>query len=542
MRDSSKDPKQTSEKINWDFVRSWIAAFQGSHGARCSQLSPKDISERPTFPQGFRLIDVLDRRIVRAAVLGNPTYVALSYVWGSTYPWFKAQRANITRLESPAGLTNISLPRTVCDAIEATAELGIRYLWVDNLCIVQDDVEEKMLQIARMGEIYEHATMVIAAIAGDHADYGLPGVAGPRPPVTWRRRPSILEELLGDPRDSLLRDTLELCVYNTRGWTYQEFMVARMHLSFDQSQLHLSCNCGASWTEGYCYEPFRRHTLSSLKILYKLTPLDYHKHGNLQPWLPFDPRLDAQNSSLQVEYCRSVSEYIKRELSCEDDILHAFTAVLAMLRRKWSTRFLWGLPEALFSPSLLWDTRPTSARAQRRSMNPGDQAQLTIPTWTWAGWKKVRTDLSLMVNWQANIWTRQIASPYTAVWHSSRSDRSEDDSTVQFDAWTATFTVVKETVHPRPLAEYNVMDESGTVLAFMDVARVEALARAETEGQECEFVAIIVTKAKNDEDDSAHLLLIDKQEDGTYHRFGVVSIDLAYWEAARPVRKRVVLS
>jgi len=59
--------------------------------------------------------------------------------------------------------------------------LGFRYLWVDALCIVQDDdYANKVGHLSVMSAIYGLATLTIAAGAGDHADYGLPGITSPR--------------------------------------------------------------------------------------------------------------------------------------------------------------------------------------------------------------------------------------------------------------------------------------------------------------------------------------------------------------------------
>jgi hypothetical protein len=58
-----------------------------------------------------------------------------------------------------------------------TKELHIRYLWVDALCIVQDDLSEKYTQMAIMAQIYLHAAVCLVAAAGSDANAGLPGVS-----------------------------------------------------------------------------------------------------------------------------------------------------------------------------------------------------------------------------------------------------------------------------------------------------------------------------------------------------------------------------
>ena len=65
---------------------------------------------------------------------------------------------------------------TIRDAITLTQELGICYLRVDSLCIVQDDKDDKASLIQEMHQVYHRSYLTIIAGVGDHADFGLPGV------------------------------------------------------------------------------------------------------------------------------------------------------------------------------------------------------------------------------------------------------------------------------------------------------------------------------------------------------------------------------
>lgn len=87
----------------------------------------------------FRLIDVKTKAVVQLANvhIADFEYIALSYVWGS------AQRlvmnlGNMDNLGEPGAL-NGTVSETIEDAMSLTAMLGIQYLWVDALCILQDD-------------------------------------------------------------------------------------------------------------------------------------------------------------------------------------------------------------------------------------------------------------------------------------------------------------------------------------------------------------------------------------------------------------------
>ncbi len=88
------------------------------------------------------------------------SYAALSYCWGS-HQSFVASTKSLERLKSGFPIEN--LPPTIKDAVEVTRKLGLRYLRVDALCILQDCKKDKTFQIERMGSIYKNATVTIAA-------------------------------------------------------------------------------------------------------------------------------------------------------------------------------------------------------------------------------------------------------------------------------------------------------------------------------------------------------------------------------------------
>jgi hypothetical protein len=91
-------------------------------------------------------------------------------VWGDRSQYPPITRSKTSQLPD-------MLPKTVSDVILVTKELGYRYLWVDELCIDQEDPIHCNAQIAIMDQIYQGADAVIAAACGDNKDYGLPGVS-----------------------------------------------------------------------------------------------------------------------------------------------------------------------------------------------------------------------------------------------------------------------------------------------------------------------------------------------------------------------------
>ncbi|PWY90334.1 HET-domain-containing protein [Aspergillus sclerotioniger CBS 115572] len=176
---------------------------------------------------------ILESRSVMK-LLKVPKYATLSYVWGPTKDSdLQATKDNVHELESDGYLfDNEGIPTAITDAMTVCSNLGIHFLWVDRLCIVQDSMEEKRAQINAMGRIYGHACLIIAQFQGEGAHDGLAGVSKPRETTT-------------DPYQTrdvyLLREYDQyqvLCSrskWATRGWTFQEaFLSSRVLLFSDQ--------------------------------------------------------------------------------------------------------------------------------------------------------------------------------------------------------------------------------------------------------------------------------------------------------------------
>jgi hypothetical protein len=199
-------------------LKSWIKLCEEQHGGDCSQPSwLRKGQEAPKLPREFRLIDV-ELRCVVPAPSTEARYYALSYVWGDVVPPL-LMNANLKEFSVPGALDNIGVPRTVADAIGFVLRLGGRFLWVDSLCIIQDNPYDKLSQIYSMDLIYSYAFLTIVAAAGGDANAGLPG-ANPNSRVYQQKAINLAGT------DYL---TTSVCgglwpefYWNRRGWTYQE--------------------------------------------------------------------------------------------------------------------------------------------------------------------------------------------------------------------------------------------------------------------------------------------------------------------------------
>ena len=124
----------------------------------------------------FKLIDVHQKLIqeIHDIKIAKLKFMALSYVWRSN-PKVRLLKANCKSLRTPGGFNKLQLPRTIANSIELVNLLGLKYLWVDALCIIQDDANDQSYKISKMATIYSSAFLTIMAASSEDSNAGLPG-------------------------------------------------------------------------------------------------------------------------------------------------------------------------------------------------------------------------------------------------------------------------------------------------------------------------------------------------------------------------------
>ena len=153
------------------------------------------------------------------------SYLALSYCWGSDQPYVLTTK-NVEVLT--IGLDTSMLPQTILDAIKVTTNLGIKYLWVDALCIMQDSAEEAARhdmnqELAKMDQVYKNAIMTIVAACVPSVKGGFlqdrPGSKQSCFDIPCRLSPQQFF-VVHIQEHNMVDDTKE--PINSRAWTFQE--------------------------------------------------------------------------------------------------------------------------------------------------------------------------------------------------------------------------------------------------------------------------------------------------------------------------------
>ncbi|TVY27195.1 hypothetical protein LHYA1_G004657 [Lachnellula hyalina] len=364
----SIDPSKGKQAL----IKSWWDLCKLNHGSRCNSPVLDDDPFHEVLAQSyFGVIDVIDMRLVSLpyeildGYLKFEDYVALSYVWGipnPEHPPYTTTRANIMEHRMIGGLER-SLPKlhdAIRESIAVVQRLGIRYIWIDSLCIVQDSRRSWSLNARVMHLIYGNATLTICAADGEDASTGLlamdPDNASDQ--LKAECAPGVHLMVSRPPEIGVQQSR-----WNKRAWTFQERLLSKRCLIFTQGRIYFQCRSTGMSEDIFADGRGSGWSLDSVQA-------------------PLQMLRELRSRALWF-YTNCVSLYSSRELTESGDVLAAFSGVCSLMEGNMMVPFVFGLPSSHLDLALLWE--PASKMRQRDSSG-NKNSDIEFPSWSWCGW------------------------------------------------------------------------------------------------------------------------------------------------------------
>jgi hypothetical protein len=258
--------------------------------------------------------------------------------------------------------------------MDLTRYLGYRYLWCDALCIVQNDVQSKHSQIAKMSLIYGQAFLTICALSSSDAGVGLLGVS--------ETLPGDLPQAMSESTKSCayvsmppdLEDISSLLPYEQRAWTFQERLLSKRCLLFTATHIYFQCQKGMSVNNAFVTDFTKMQLYSASGSWDPLRRVRWGNNGGVSEYFGVEP------------YRVSVEMYTLRNLSYPEDVIDAFSAISRSFESYYSTRIQKGIPEPVFLFILCWLGKSTLKRRKQVLDQPLHPSRV-FPSWSWIGWE-----------------------------------------------------------------------------------------------------------------------------------------------------------
>ncbi|KAH7321963.1 heterokaryon incompatibility protein-domain-containing protein [Rhexocercosporidium sp. MPI-PUGE-AT-0058] len=280
------------------------------------------------------------------------------------------------------------LPKTFQDAIIVTRELGVRYLWIDALCIVQDDTQDWEIESAKMASVYSNSYLTMAATAASDSHQGLfidrwtrsIGQGGIKLPVDAQRIPSSIHNpdssIFVRPRIHLAHDRFsnmenasshaEDAPLLTKAWAFQERLLPSRTLHIHAEELVWECK---SAVQCECQHLDRTASFEDIGM-----------GGWLKNFVTGSIHADESAEKLGYVWLDLVSEFGALNLTHESDRLAALSGLASEFSDKSLGAYFGGIWEHDLPRGLLF----TVTNTRSREVLPTLQSQTSPPSWSWA--------------------------------------------------------------------------------------------------------------------------------------------------------------
>ncbi|KAI2463517.1 HET-domain-containing protein [Annulohypoxylon bovei var. microspora] len=371
-----KSPVLRTKERDIQSIKDRIESCRSSH-PDCPEFRTSDRENLPT-----RVIDVgIDGKwpfLHLSHGQEKGCYLALSHRWGDPKSSHKKLLTLKGNIDSHCkGIPLAEFPKTFREAIEVARGLGIQYIWIDSICIIQDDEQDWEAEAGRMSSVYSNAFATIFADRATHSDDGLFQNEKDRKTPRSVRVLEYKDEDSGATTRVLVQTQINTNKANFatevrelfcqadqtrsqlagRGWILQEECLSQRRIHFTETELKWKCPTVANCECGLSTPPDMADPTANFSCLVKPEKGERQQPWKTPTWL----------------WQRLVEHYTSRSLSYETDRLIALAGIATKVpERRFD--YLGGLWRGQLDASIRWQG---VGRCRRT-------AEYVAPSWSWA--------------------------------------------------------------------------------------------------------------------------------------------------------------
>ncbi|OCK84966.1 HET-domain-containing protein, partial [Lepidopterella palustris CBS 459.81] len=340
-----------------------------SHGD-CHHSSLGDLGKGPP-PLPTRVLDVSSHERIKVSESHGERadYAALSHRWGPpTTAKLLLKKSNLNELRN--GVPLCTLPKTYRDAVRFTKGMGLRYLWIDSLCILQDNRQDWLQEGEKMADVYSNALFTISATTavGDSSGIFI---------RKYEQTTALYADSVSDKQNRVyLRGcythkqctkSLEDGEMTRRGWIFQEALLSHR-------LIHFPSDCCIVWECRANFLSERSRTIDQIAPY-----CDGYKYSSRA-----SPR---QHTSTRIAFQRHwsgiIKDYTSRHLTVNDDRLHAISGTIEFVKKLTGFANVGGLWIPTLPYELFWLSRFKPNANVSDGENLSKERLYRAPSWSW---------------------------------------------------------------------------------------------------------------------------------------------------------------
>jgi hypothetical protein len=383
-------PSDSRAPESIDFIRSQLASCNETHD-HCKKMQ----GDVTTWPKRLLKIDQSGdgANVVLVETLEESRkYIALSHCWGRGAGPPMTSSENLEKHMS-TGIPKLNLTKSFRDAMDISRKLGIQYIWIDSLCIIQNDKRDWKEEAQKMGDIYGNAYLVISAALAKNGDEGLYQERSPHSiEVTTQAGQTVKAQVFEKSHHDIWKkgeqywEAPKLPLFG-RAWAFQERLLATRVIHYTPTELiwecwsHIGCECGDLQKPQTSWPEFGGGG-KNLKTRY----------GEVARWGSDDDRIKFWH-----DIC---AQYSARQLTYSTDRLPVLASIAKRIhKQELLGDYLAGIWSCTLPKGLFWwsDTTHLTPCSSGNATHWRDKTH-NIPTWSWLSiegrvctWGKIHT-------------------------------------------------------------------------------------------------------------------------------------------------------